>query len=241
MRRGLLAAVAAASLFACAGARAELVVNISKSQQRVAVIVNGSEAYRWPVSTGRRGYATPSGVYHPERLERHWYSRKYENSPMPWSVFFHRGYAMHGTMEAYNLGHAASHGCVRLRPDHARTLFGLVKRAGANHTRIVVLDGALPAIRPVPHGVPMAEADPSQNSAQAHFAKALEKVETAAPATEHLSARTHPVAKITDAKAAPVLRQTAHDAVSRGGDEARVLREREAWLRGLDRKYGIVR
>jgi len=170
MRRGLLAAVAAASLFACAGARAELVVNISKSQQRVAVIVNGSEAYRWPVSTGRRGYATPSGVYHPERLERHWYSHKYENSPMPWSVFFHRGYAMHGTMEAYNLGRAASHGCVRLRPDHARTLFGLVKRAGANHTRIVVLDGALPAIRHVPHGVPMAEADPSQNSAQAHFA-----------------------------------------------------------------------
>src|SRR3569833_2585157 len=156
MRRGLFAAVAAASLFVCAGARAVLVVNISKSQQRIAVIVDGSEAYRWPVSTGRRGYTTPSGVYHPDRLERHWYSRKYENSPMPWSVFFHRGYAMHGTMEAYYLGRAASHGCVRLRPDHARTLFGLVKRAGARHTRIVVRGGARPAGGPGPHGVPMA-------------------------------------------------------------------------------------
>ena len=245
MRRGLLAAVAAASLFACCGARAELVVNISKSQQRVAVIVNGSEAYRWPVSTGRRGYATPSGVYHPERLERHWYSRKYDNSPMPWSVFFHRGYAMHGTMEAYHLGHAASHGCVRLRPDHARTLFGLVKRAGANHTRIVVLDGALPAIKPVPHGVPMAEAAPQQTVAQAHIAKALDKVEAAPPATEHLSARTHPVAAAPAAaqpvKVVPAAHASVRHAVSRGGDEARVLRERDAWLRSLDRKYGIVR
>ena len=243
MRRGLLAAVAAASLLACSGARAELVVNISKSQQRVAVIVNGSEAYRWPVSTGRRGYATPSGVYHPERLERHWYSRKYDNSPMPWSVFFHRGYAMHGTMEAYHLGRAASHGCVRLRPDHARTLFGLVKRAGANHTRIVVLDGALPAIRPAPHGVPMADAAP-QSASQAHFAKALEKVETARPATEHLSARTHPVvvnsAAAAPVKVAPVARGSIHHQVSRGG-EASVLREREAWLRSLDRKYHFVR
>jgi len=238
MRPGLLTAVAAASLLACASARAELVVNISKSQQRVAVIVDGSEAYRWPVSTGRRGYTTPSGIYHPERLERHWYSRKYDNSPMPWSVFFHRGYAMHGTMEAYNLGRAASHGCVRLRPDHARTLFGLVKRAGAGHTRIVVLDGALPAVRPAPHGVPMAEASQPQTAAQAHFAKALERAETAAPATEHLSARTHPVSA---AVAVPAPHAVAHVALSRGSDDARVLREREAWLRGLDRKYGIVR
>jgi hypothetical protein len=239
MRQGLLTAVAAAALLGCASAHAELVVNISKSQQRVAVIVNGSEAYRWPVSTGRRGYATPSGVYHPERLERHWYSRKYENSPMPWSVFFHRGYAMHGTMEAYHLGRPASHGCVRLRPDHARTLFGLVKRAGANHTRIVVLDGALPVIRPAPHGVPMADA------AQAHFAKALEKVETTQPSTGHLSARTHPVAAAPGAaepiKVMAVSGEVTRHAVSRGSDEVRILREREAWLRRLDRKYGIVR
>ncbi|MGN6569897.1 MAG: L,D-transpeptidase [Pseudolabrys sp.] len=239
MRRGLFAAAAAASLFVCASARAELVVNISKSQQRVAVIVDGAEAYRWPVSTGRRGYATPTGVFHPERLERHWYSHKYENSPMPWSVFFHRGYAMHGTMEAYNLGRAASHGCVRLRPDHARTLFGLVKRAGANHTRIVVLDGALPAVRPAPRDVPMADAG------QAHFAKALDKVAAAQEATEHLSARTHPVAAVPAApavaKVMPAPRESAHHAVSRGSDEARILREREAWLRSLDRKYGITR
>ncbi len=93
--------------------------------------IDGTELYRWPVSTGRRGHVTPSGTFHPIRLERHWYSRQYELTPMPWAMFFFRGYAVHGTMEAYNLGHVASHGCVRLRPDHAATLFSAGAQAQA--------------------------------------------------------------------------------------------------------------
>jgi hypothetical protein len=234
MRSTLLALAAAVTVIAGGAARADVVVNISKSQQRLAVVVNGSEAYLWPVSTGRRGYATPSGVFRPVRMERHWYSRKYDNSPMPWSVFFYRGYAVHGTMEAYRLGHAASHGCVRLRPDHARTLFGLIRRAGAGRTRIVVLNGPLPHLRQLPRDVPMAEAAPGD--ANQHFATAPEKTETR-PIAEHLSARAHPTA----AASAPRSREVAHYVVSRGSDEARILRERDAWLRSIDRKYGIVR
>ncbi len=104
-------------------ARAELLVSVSKLQQRVVISVDGTEAYRWPVSTGVRGHDTPAGVFRPIRLERHWYSRQYDLTPMPWAMFFHRGYALHGTMEAYNLGRAASHGCVRLRPDNEATLY----------------------------------------------------------------------------------------------------------------------
>lgn len=248
MRRGLVAVAAASSLLACGAARAEVLVNISKSQQQLAVVVNGAEAYRWPVSTGRRGYATPSGVFHPVRLERHWYSHKYHNSPMPWSVFFHRGYAMHGTMEAYNLGHAASHGCVRLRPDHARTLFGLVKRAGSRNTRIVVLNGALPhlpRLRHVPSDVPMAEAAPPVRAVDVHGAKAVETAYVRhEPVAEHLSARAHPPRVAVPAVTAVSIAHVQARAVARipqGGDEARVLRERQAWLRSLDRKYGIVR
>lgn len=246
MRRGLVAVAAASSLLACGAVRAEVLVNISKSQQQLAVVVDGAEAYRWPVSTGRRGYATPSGVFHPVRLERHWYSRKYHNSPMPWSVFFHRGYAMHGTMEAYHLGHAASHGCVRLRPDHARTLFGLVKRAGSRNTKIVVLNGALPhlpRLRHVPSDVPMAEAAPPTKAQQAHFAKALETSEARNEhVAEHLSARAHPpTVTAPSVAAASIARVRAIARTSEGDDESRVLRERQAWLRSLDRKYGIVR
>ena len=85
---------------------AETVVTISKSQQRLAVTVDGVELHRWPVSTGRRGLDTPSGTFRPIRFERKWYSRKYDMSPMPYSVFFHGGYAVHGTYETRRLGQA---------------------------------------------------------------------------------------------------------------------------------------
>ena len=69
------------------------------------------------VSTARRGYRTPVGKYRPTRLERMWYSSKYENSPMPYSIFFLGGYAIHGTYEVKRLGRAVSHGCIRLHPE----------------------------------------------------------------------------------------------------------------------------
>ena len=156
-------ALVAAPLALAAPAKAELLVNVSKSQQRLAVVLDGKELYRWEVSTGRRGHTTPSGTYHPIRLERHWYSHEYHRSPMPWSVFFYRGYAVHGTMEADNLGHAASHGCVRLRPDHAAMLYSLVRREGMGRTKIVVMQGHLP----VPRGaVPVADASPPRAAAR---------------------------------------------------------------------------
>src|SRR5262245_7373991 len=113
--------------------RAELVVNISKSEQRLAVVVDGTELYRWPVSTGRPGYPTPVGIFRPTRLEPNWHSHQYNMTPMPWSVFFYRGFALHGTMEANNLGRAVSHGCVRLRPENASVLFALIRRSGVNN------------------------------------------------------------------------------------------------------------
>jgi hypothetical protein len=208
-------------------ARAELLVNISKSQQRLSVTIDGTEAYRWPVSTGRRGHATPAGKFRPVRLERHWYSHEYGMTPMPWAVFFHRGYAVHGTMEAYNLGHAASHGCVRLRPDNAAILFSLVRREGTRNTKIVILNGPLPA---APGAKPMADADRPKVEAQAmrheamqHFAKALDDGDVAKP----VSAKPHRDAEIYRASAV--------------SDEARILRERQAWLHSLDIKYGIAR
>jgi lipoprotein-anchoring transpeptidase ErfK/SrfK len=59
-----------------------------------------------------------------------WYSRKYDMSPMPNSIFFKGGYAIHGTGYIKWLGTPASHGCVRLHPDNAKTLFSLVKDNG---------------------------------------------------------------------------------------------------------------
>ena len=118
-------------------ANAEVVVAINKSAQQMTVLVDGAERHVWKVSTGLGG-GPPSGTYRPERLERKWFSHKYGWSPMPHSIFFHEGYAIHGTIYVSRLGQRASHGCVRLHPSNAATLFELVWRHGVRDTRIVV-------------------------------------------------------------------------------------------------------
>jgi lipoprotein-anchoring transpeptidase ErfK/SrfK len=123
---------------AAARAEASVVVHIDRGSQRMAVLVDGAPRYNWRVSTARRGYITPPGVYHPRMLAARWFSKKYYNSPMPHSIFFYGGFAIHGTYEISRLGGPASHGCVRLDPANAATLFGLVQREGMTQTTIVI-------------------------------------------------------------------------------------------------------
>jgi lipoprotein-anchoring transpeptidase ErfK/SrfK len=104
----------------------------------MAVSVDGAMRYNWPVSTGRNGYGTPSGVFRPQTMARRWFSRRYYNSPMPHSIFFYHGFAIHGTNDISRLGGLASHGCVRLHPSHAAALFALVERNGPRNTRIEI-------------------------------------------------------------------------------------------------------
>jgi len=123
-------------------ADADVLISVNKTTQELTVSVDGSEHYKWPVSTARAGYVTPNGNYRPIRLDRTWFSRKYDNSPMPYSIFFHAGYAIHGSYERRSLGRPASHGCVRLDPKNAEKLFELVKAEGPDKTRIVVSGSA---------------------------------------------------------------------------------------------------
>lgn len=120
------------------GAEARLDLYVDKSTQQLSVIQNGTLLYVWPVSTGREMSSTPSGVYTPERLERSWFSKAYYNSPMPHAIFFHNGYAIHGSYDISKLGGPASHGCVRLHPRNAALLFSMVERAGPGNTAIFV-------------------------------------------------------------------------------------------------------
>ena len=137
------AATIAVLLSSLVSAQAGIVVTVDKSSQRLSVVVDGVNRFDWPVSTARWGYETPNGSYRPERLERKWFSRKYDWSPMPYSIFFDGGYAIHGSYEVSRLGRPASHGCIRLHPNNAATLFSLVKE-NRNDTRIVVT-GEAPA------------------------------------------------------------------------------------------------
>ncbi len=285
MRSARVAAAVAASFMVALGfavpssARADIRITISKADQRVSVDVDGTERYRWPVSTGRRGYATPAGSFHPIRMEKNWHSRKYDWAPMPHSIFFYKGYAMHGTVEERRLGQPASHGCVRLSRVNATTLFALLRERGKSSARIEVIDGRLPA--------PLA--DPRLNIAEVKSSLRGDSKEAAK--AEKTEAKVEPKSEVKivrKAEAATVIKVAAKSDVDiplpravtrvakadiaalppkariiavtqrpapvaakveiiRGGaftsvgDEAAVLRGREAWLRSLDRKYGITR
>jgi lipoprotein-anchoring transpeptidase ErfK/SrfK len=118
-------------------AQAAIVVDINKATQTMTVIVDGQHRYTWRVSTGTDTHATPSGTYRPRSLQRFHRSTRYNDAPMPYSIFFRGNYAIHGTTAIRRLGARASHGCVRLHPANAAILFALVARQTGN-TRIVI-------------------------------------------------------------------------------------------------------
>lgn len=134
-----------AALLACpigGEASASVLVTVDKNTQHMSVWVDGIEQYTWPVSTGKRGYATPSGDFTATSMNEIWYSKQWDNAPMPHSIFFTtKGHAIHGSLETKRLGTAASHGCIRLSPENAATLYTLVADQGLENIKVVVSGG----------------------------------------------------------------------------------------------------
>jgi hypothetical protein len=131
MRFKLVILVLAALAASVGAAFATAHIHIDLSSQRMHV--DSSEgSYDWPVSTARAGYSTPRGSYAPTGMQLMHYSRKYHMSPMPYSIFFRGGYAIHGTYATGALGRPASHGCVRLAPGNARRLYEIVQNEGGS-------------------------------------------------------------------------------------------------------------
>ncbi|QRI65320.1 L,D-transpeptidase [Shinella sp. PSBB067] len=117
---------------------ANLLAEVSLSSQTMIVMQNGIVKHRWRVSTGRKGFGTPTGSWKAKWASRDHRSRKYDNAPMPYAIFFNGGYAVHATFDTRRLGRPASHGCVRLHPSNAATFFQLANRNGLSNTRIVI-------------------------------------------------------------------------------------------------------
>ena len=118
--------------------RSLVLARVDLSEQTMSVYVDDQLKYVFRVSTGRMGFGTPPGQYTAEWLSPFHRSKKYHFAPMPWSVFFHGGYAVHGTTEVRNLGRPASHGCVRLHPDNAKIFFKLVQGSGIANARVTI-------------------------------------------------------------------------------------------------------
>jgi len=137
-----LASVVLAAAVVVSGATASLanrlVAHVDISRQTMTVKKDGRTLYNWRVSTARKGYRTPTGKWSPTRMHKMWHSRKYNMSPMPYSIFFYGGYAIHGTNAVKALGRPASHGCIRLDTGNARKLYQLTKQVGPRNMRVVI-------------------------------------------------------------------------------------------------------
>ncbi len=115
-----------------------LTVAIDLHTQTMTITEDGSPMYSWPISSGTSEFPTPRGTFRPQWTAKMWYSRKYDNAPMPHAVFIHGGVAIHATYHTGALGRPASHGCIRLSPGNAKTFYNLVQRHGMKHTRVAV-------------------------------------------------------------------------------------------------------
>ena len=145
MRSVLAAGTAlAAGVCAASSAFAMVRIDVDLSAQRMHVESAKGENFDWPISSGKPGAPTPRGVFSPKAMYRIIYSWKYDNEPMPYSIFFLGNFAIHGSREIDLLGHPVSHGCVRLAPWNAATLFDLVRQEGA----MIRIDGDPPGQRP---------------------------------------------------------------------------------------------
>ena len=136
--------VLAAFLFGMFGAlqtASAVTISVDLSSQTMHVTSASGESYSWPISSGKAGFGTPRGYYKPTSLQVMHYSRKYDMTPMPHSIFFRGGYAIHATSAVGALGRPASHGCIRLSPSNAAKLFQMVKREGAR----IAINGSPPA------------------------------------------------------------------------------------------------
>lgn len=87
-------------------------VEINLSEQKLMAFQGPYLVLTTNVSTGRRGFGTPTGKYKAQSKARHRVSRTYDNAPMPYSVQLKGGYFIHGSGSVPR--RPASHGCVRM-------------------------------------------------------------------------------------------------------------------------------
>jgi lipoprotein-anchoring transpeptidase ErfK/SrfK len=140
MRRHFAALALALALLPGQALADRVLARVSISSQTMNVYHEGRLLYTWPVSTAKAGKITPAGTYEPEFLSKNHRSRRYNNAPMPYAIFYDGHYAIHGTDQIKRLGKPASHGCVRLHPDNAKILFQMVKAEGMENTRVVIVN-----------------------------------------------------------------------------------------------------
>lgn len=100
-------------------------IEIDLSQQRLYAHVGQTTVFKAVVSTGTRYYPTVVGrfrIYSKYRAT-HMSGPGYSLPNVPWTMYFYRGYAIHGAYWHNNFGTRMSHGCVNMRIPDSKWLY----------------------------------------------------------------------------------------------------------------------
>jgi lipoprotein-anchoring transpeptidase ErfK/SrfK len=107
------------------GASGEKWIDVNLTEQQLTAYQGNTPVFQALVSTGLPGTPTLVGQFHIywKLLAADMVGPGYNLPAVPYTMYFLRGYALHGTYWHHNFGHPMSHGCVNLRTEDAKWLF----------------------------------------------------------------------------------------------------------------------
>lgn len=100
-------------------------IEVDVANQRLTAWQGDVPVFQTTVSTGKPGWHTVPGTFAIYRKyeETRMRGPGYDTPDVPWTMYYYRGFAIHGAYWHNNFGTPVSHGCVNLRVPEAKALF----------------------------------------------------------------------------------------------------------------------
>jgi lipoprotein-anchoring transpeptidase ErfK/SrfK len=105
-------------------------IHVDLSQQTLVAYEGDKAVYATVISSGKEGYEPPTGLFEVQQKyisttmnARDPIDGFYEVEEVPWTLYYHGGYALHGAYWHTDFGKVRSHGCTNIAPVDARWLY----------------------------------------------------------------------------------------------------------------------
>lgn len=104
-------------------------LHVDLARQTLVAYQGDQPIFATLVSSGRKGYETPPGLFRIHEKHKTTTMRGsdaegvFEVSEVPWTMFYQGSYALHGAYWHNDFGTVRSHGCINIAPIDARWLF----------------------------------------------------------------------------------------------------------------------
>jgi len=105
-------------------------IHVDLGEQTLVAYQGDKPVYATVISSGKEGYEPPTGLF---EVQQKYISTTmnatdpidgfYEVEEVPWTLYYHGGYALHGAYWHTDFGKVRSHGCTNIAPVDARWLY----------------------------------------------------------------------------------------------------------------------